>query len=198
MISIILNQAHHHAGGTTSMQDWQLSKPKVLRTPTNMEATRLTVNRITTSARITGSSLHTHVDLAPHHVISQTKSSPRRLSFLFHIKLSSGGQFCKISFRWKLRGSSACPLPVTANECTEISCHCYGLHLCFSCCAAAACSAMSYPTIWEKNVNFPPLKVLLTAGLEHVSVTGRLLWEMFVGGSLFHIILHIWHDIQSP
>lgn len=143
-------------------RDWQMSWPSLWKplTPTKMEASRLKVERITTLDRITGSSLHTRVDLASHHVVSQTESSQRWLFFLFHIMLSSGGRFWKISFRWKLCGSSACPFHVTANECIEISCHCYGLHLCFSWCAATACSAMSYWTIWEKNVNFPRLKLL--------------------------------------
>lgn len=157
-----------------------------------METSRLKADGITTSDRITLSSLQTRVDLAPHHAVSQTESSQRWLSFLFHIILSSGGQFCKISFRRKHRGSSACPLHVTANECIKISCHCYGLHLCFFLLRCHSLLCHVRPNHLGKECKFPSSGTpFWGAGLERISVTGRLLRDMFVSDSLFYIILHI-------
>lgn len=161
-----------------------------------MEASRLKVDRITTSDKITGSSLQTRVDLAPHHVVSQTESSQRWLSFLFHIILSSGGQFCKISFRWKLCGSSA----PTSRQSKRV--HWNKLSLLwitpvFFLLRHHSLLCHVIPNHLGKECKFPSSETpFWRAGLEHVSITGRLLWEMFVSGSLFYIILHIWHDIQ--
>lgn len=148
-----------------------------------MEASRLKVDRIITSDRITGSSLQTRVDLAPHHVV-WVIPEVTFLSFSYHIvtwgailqdffQAKTLWIFCVPTTRHRKRvhWNKLSLLWITPVffllRCHGLFCHVISNHR-------------------GKECKFPPSESpFWIAGLEHVSVTGRLLWEMFVSGFLF-------------